>query len=145
MSGGIPLKHRGRRADLEDTSDSSVLKFTPSASDDLAQWYSLMVNQSHGWAQAGWGGHIVVRLPRFVHHLPSANETRAGPDPGTREPAAEQHSRPGIHAARGGLRDCAQRLCRRRGAPVLARVLQQVRDHGASGASIPFAFPCAGH
>ncbi|EIW51643.1 FAD-binding domain-containing protein [Trametes versicolor FP-101664 SS1] len=57
------------------TIQASVLRFTPSASDDLAEWYSLMVNQSHGWAQAGWGGHIVG--PTLVHVNPLLNHTAA--------------------------------------------------------------------
>ncbi|KAI0634750.1 FAD-binding domain-containing protein [Trametes polyzona] len=50
------------------TLQAAVLKFTPSGLDDLAEWYSLMVNQSYEWAKAGWGGHIVG--PTLVHVNP---------------------------------------------------------------------------
>ncbi|CDO71163.1 hypothetical protein BN946_scf184845.g33, partial [Trametes cinnabarina] len=46
----------------------AVLTFDPSAADDLAQWYALMVNQSYRWANEGWGGHIMG--PSLIHVNP---------------------------------------------------------------------------
>lgn len=40
-----------------------MLRFTPSASTDLAAWYTLMIENSYQWANDGWGGHIVVSHP----------------------------------------------------------------------------------
>ncbi|KAI0824884.1 FAD-binding domain-containing protein [Trametes gibbosa] len=57
------------------TIQASVLKFTPNASTDVADWYSLLVNESYAWAQQGWGGHIVG--PTLVHVNPLLNNTAA--------------------------------------------------------------------
>ncbi|TFK78272.1 hypothetical protein K466DRAFT_570941, partial [Polyporus arcularius HHB13444] len=60
---------------------AAVLKFTPSASTDLAAWYSLMVDNSYKWANEGWGGHIVG--PTLIHVTPllSTEEARASMQP----------------------------------------------------------------
>ncbi|KAI0712970.1 FAD-binding domain-containing protein [Cerioporus squamosus] len=60
---------------------AAVLTFTPSASTDLAAWYSLMVDNSYRWANDGWGGHIVG--PTLVHVTPllSNEEAKASMQP----------------------------------------------------------------
>ncbi|KAI0371373.1 FAD-binding domain-containing protein [Pilatotrama ljubarskyi] len=57
------------------TIQAAVLKFTPSASDDLAQWYTLLVNNSYAWANQGWGGHIAG--PTLIHVNPLLNNADA--------------------------------------------------------------------
>ncbi|KAI0707570.1 FAD-binding domain-containing protein [Cerioporus squamosus] len=56
---------------------AAVLSFTPSASTDIAAWYSLMVDNSYQWANEGWGGHIVG--PSLIHVTPllSTEEAQA--------------------------------------------------------------------
>ncbi|KAH9930523.1 FAD-binding domain-containing protein [Epithele typhae] len=54
---------------------AAVLKFTPKASTDIANWYELMVNESYHWAVEGWGGHIVG--PTLIHVNPDLNTTEA--------------------------------------------------------------------
>ncbi|KAH9849044.1 FAD-binding domain-containing protein [Lenzites betulinus] len=63
------------RTEPQLTLQASVLKFTPQASTDLADWYSLMVNESYAWAAQGWGGHIVG--PTLIHVNPLLNNTAA--------------------------------------------------------------------
>ncbi|PIL27745.1 hypothetical protein GSI_10898 [Ganoderma sinense ZZ0214-1] len=53
---------------------AAVLRFTPTGS-DLADWYSLLVNNSLQWANDGWGGHIVG--PSLIHVTPLLNTTAA--------------------------------------------------------------------
>ncbi|KAI0777346.1 FAD-binding domain-containing protein [Trametes elegans] len=57
------------------TLQAAIIKFTPTASDDLAQWYSLTVNNSYQWANEAWGGHIVG--PTLIHVNPLLNNTEA--------------------------------------------------------------------
>ena len=44
---------------------SAVFEFTPTGT-DLAEWYSLGVENAFGWANEGWGGHtyVCVSFPR---------------------------------------------------------------------------------
>ncbi|KAI0777356.1 FAD-binding domain-containing protein [Trametes elegans] len=72
------------RTEPQLTLQVSSLKFTPAASDDLAQWFSLMVNNSLQWANEGWGGHIVG--PTLIHVNPLINSTEAQR---SMEPAAD--------------------------------------------------------
>ncbi|RPD55526.1 FAD-binding domain-containing protein [Lentinus tigrinus ALCF2SS1-7] len=60
---------------------AAVLRFAPSASTDLAAWYSLMVENSYQWANDGWGGHIVG--PSLIHVTPllSNEEAKASMQP----------------------------------------------------------------
>ncbi|KAI0707571.1 FAD-binding domain-containing protein [Cerioporus squamosus] len=54
---------------------AAVLKFTPSASTDLAAWYTLMADNSYQWANDGWGGHIVG--PSLIHVTPLLSNEEA--------------------------------------------------------------------
>ncbi|EJF63609.1 FAD-binding domain-containing protein [Dichomitus squalens LYAD-421 SS1] len=53
---------------------AASLKFTPTGT-DLADWYSLLVNNSLQWANDGWGGHIVG--PTLLHVTPLLNNSAA--------------------------------------------------------------------
>ena len=50
---------------IYDGACSAVFKFTPTGT-DLAEWYSLGVENAFGWANEGWGGHtyVCVSFPR---------------------------------------------------------------------------------
>ncbi|KAI0646623.1 FAD-binding domain-containing protein [Trametes meyenii] len=63
------------RTEPQLTIQAAVMKFTPKASDDIAQWYSLLVNNSYQWAKDGWGGHIVG--PTIIHVNPLLNNEEA--------------------------------------------------------------------
>ncbi|RDX48015.1 FAD-binding domain-containing protein [Lentinus brumalis] len=60
---------------------AAIISFTPSASTDLAAWYSLMVDNSYKWANEGWGGHI--EGPSLIHTTPllSHKEAKASMQP----------------------------------------------------------------
>ena len=45
--------------------NSAVFRFTPTGT-DLADWYSLTVENAFGWVNEGWGGHITVCFPRLL-------------------------------------------------------------------------------
>ncbi|KAL7283963.1 hypothetical protein ACG7TL_001235 [Trametes sanguinea] len=63
------------RTEPQITLQAAVLNFTTQSTDDLAQWYTLMVNNSYRWANEGWGGHIFG--PSLIHVNPLLSNVEA--------------------------------------------------------------------